>query len=190
LWQTSCITQVIDQPATNVNPEGAGFQAAKMQDARSTDFEIDEEVLKIGTAWSKLLRRAMLPRTQDFWIQAAGLQVDRASYWILRTLGESDKLRLSELAQAQGTDISTICRQVRPCEESGLIRREGDPSDLRAVLFTLTDAGREALARMQAVRAAALQRAFAGWSAEEKRRFARMTRRFVDSYVAEMGTKA
>lgn len=131
----------------------------------------------------------MLPRTQDYWIQAAGLQLDRSSYWILRALGEAEKMRLSELAQSQGTDISTICRQVRPCEEAGLVRREGDPSDLRAVLFMLTKAGRQALAKMQAVRLAALQRVFDGWTAEDRRKFAGMTKCFVDSYLTEMGSR-
>lgn len=131
----------------------------------------------------------MLPRTQDYWIQSAGLRLDRSSYWILRALGEADKLRLSELAQSQGTDISTICRQVRPCEEAGLVRREGDPSDLRAVLFMLTEIGRQALAKMQAVRLAALQRVFEDWSVDDRRKFAEMTARFVDSYLAEMGAR-
>jgi DNA-binding MarR family transcriptional regulator len=160
--------QVIDRPAATADPA------------------IDDEILEIAAVWSKLLRRAMLPRTQDSWIRLAGLDLDRASYWILRALGEADKLRLSELAQAQGTDVSTICRQVRPCEEAGLLRREGDPSDLRAVLFMLTDAGREALAKMQAVRMAAMQRVFADWSPQERRAFAHMTKRFVDAYLAEM----
>ena len=99
----------------------------------SPDFDAD--VHGIAAAWSTLLRRSMLPRVQEHWIQAAGLQLDRTSYWLLRLLGENDKLRLSELAQRQGTDVSTVCRHVRHCEDAGLVEREGDPSDLRVVLF-------------------------------------------------------
>ncbi|HUZ77867.1 MAG TPA: MarR family transcriptional regulator [Chloroflexota bacterium] len=148
--------------------------------------EFDEDVRGIAAAWSTLLRRSMLPRVQEHWIQAAGLQLDRTSYWLLRLLGEKDNLRLSELAQRQGTDVSTACRQVRHCEEAGLVEREGDPSDLRAVLFRLTDSGREALSRMQAVRMAVFDNVFAEWPARERQQFARLTTRFVDSYLAEL----
>lgn len=152
--------------------------------------DLDEDVRDVAAAWSTLLRRSMLPRVQEHWIQAAGLQLDRTSYWLLRLLGENDKLRLSELAQRQGTDVSTVCRQARHCEEAGLVEREGDPSDLRAVLFRLTDAGREALSRMQAVRMAVFDKVFAEWPARERQQFARMTKRFVDSYLAELGAKS
>ena len=150
----------------------------------------DAAVRDIAAAWSILLRRAMLPRVQEHWIQAAGLQLDRASYWLLRLLGEHDRLRLSELAQRQGTDVSTVCRQVRPCEKAGLVEREGDPSDLRAVLFRLTDDGREALARMQAVRLAVFDNVLAGWPARERQQFADMTRRFVEGYLAELEARS
>ncbi|HEX6512506.1 MAG TPA: MarR family transcriptional regulator [Chloroflexota bacterium] len=147
---------------------------------------IDQDVIDVAAAWSMLVRRSMLPRVQDHWIQAAGLQLDRASYWLLRYLGESDKLRLSELAQRQGTDVSTVCRQIRHCEDAGLVRREGDPSDLRAVLFTLTAAGREALRRMHGVRMAIFEKVFAGWPAKDRREFARLTKQFAGQYLAEL----
>jgi DNA-binding MarR family transcriptional regulator len=158
--------------------------------AASQPAGVDEDVREIAAAWSMLLRRSMLPRAQDHWIQAAGLQLDRASYWVLRLLGEADKLRLSELAQRQGTDVSTVCRQVKHCEDAGLVRREGDPSDLRAVLFTLTDSGREALGRMQAVRLGFFDKVLAGWTARERREFAQLTKRFLAGYVAELEVKA
>ena|SRR6266851_6619632 len=168
--QTGCITQ-----ATEAQP--------------GTASAVDQDVLDVATAWSTLLRRSMLPRVQDHWIQAAGLQLDRASYWLLRQLGESIKLRLSELAQRQGTDVSTVCRQVRACEQAGLVQREGDPSDLRAVLFTLTETGREALARMQAVRLAVYDKVLGEWSPRDRRDFARLTKRFVEGYLAELRSR-
>jgi len=151
---------------------------------------VEQDVLDVAAAWSTLLRRSMTPRVQDQWIQAAGLELDRASYWLLRQLGESGTLRLSELAQRQGTDISTVCRQVRPCEQAGLVRREGDPSDMRAVLFTLTETGSEALARMQSVRLAVYDRVLADWTPSERHDFARLSERFVADYLAELGARA
>src|SRR5579883_534513 len=152
--------------------------------------QVHQDVLEIVSAWSMLLRRSMLPRVQDHWIKEAGLQLDRTSYWLLRLLGETDKLRLSELAQRQGLDISTVCRQVKHCEDAGLVRREGDPSDLRAVLFTLTDEGREALARMQSVRLAVYDEVLAGWTPEERKQFAQLTKRFVEGYLPQLERRA
>jgi DNA-binding MarR family transcriptional regulator len=148
---------------------------------------VDDDVRDVAAGWSTLLRRSMLPRVQDGWMRAAGLDLDRASYWVLRLLSEGDRLRLSDLAQRQGTDMSTVSRQVKHCEDAGLVRREGDPSDLRAVLFTLTQEGRDALERMQAVRLAVFDKALSGWSPRDRREFARLTRRFVDGYLAELG---
>lgn len=115
--------------------------------------------------------------------------MDRASYWLLRELGEAGQLRLSELSQRQGTDVSTVCRQIRSCEDAGLVRRKNDPSDMRAVLFALTDKGRQALERLQAVRMEVYGRVFADWPAEDRREFARLTKRFVDGYLQALGTK-
>ncbi len=148
--------------------------------------DVDQDVHDIAQAWSALVRRSMVPKTQVRWARLAGVHLDRASYWVLRALHDGGTMRLSEMAQRQGTDISTVCRQVKPCEEAGLVRREGDPSDLRAVLFTLTEEGRQALERMTAVRLAVFDRALAGWTARERREFARMSERFVGAYLDEL----
>jgi len=105
----------------------------------------DADVRDISRTLSLVMRHGNLPRVQDQFIQSAGLKLDRASYWLLRLLGEEDRVRLSDMAQRQGVDVSTVCRQITKCEQAGLVQREGDPSDLRAVLFSLTSQGRAVL---------------------------------------------
>ena len=149
--------------------------------------ELGEDVREIAYAWSTLARRANLPRVHDHIAHEAGVALDRASFWLLRLLGEADRLRLSDIAHRQGMDASTACRQIRHCEDTGLVQRQADPSDQRAVLFTLTDKGRDSLQRMQAVRLAMVASVLTDWSEEDRHAFARLTRRFADTYLSDLG---
>ena len=148
---------------------------------------VDEDVREIALAWSTVMRRANLPRMQEQLVQAAGVNLDRTSYFVLRLLADKEPLRLSELAHRQGTDVSTACRQVSKCEHAGLVRREGDPSDLRAVLFSLTDAGRQALGQLHRARLDMFGAVFAGWPAKDRHEFARLTKRFVEDFLTHSG---
>lgn len=149
--------------------------------------ELEQDVREIAYAWSTLARRANLPRVHEHLAHEAGVALDRASFWLLRLLGEADRLRLSDIAHRQGMDASTACRQVRHCEDAGLVQRQADPSDQRAVLFTLTDKGRDVLQRMQTVRLKMVDSVLNDWSEEDRHAFARLTRRFADTYLTHLG---
>ena len=146
-----------------------------------------EDVRDVARALSVVLRRGNVPRVQEKLIQDAGLKLDRSSYWLLRTLSEDEPARVSELASRQGTDVSTACRQVARCEQAGLVHREGDPRDLRAVLFSLTDAGRDTLARLQTARLAQLEGMLSGWTVRDRRDLARLLSRFATTYLNHTG---
>jgi DNA-binding MarR family transcriptional regulator len=146
-----------------------------------------DDVRVISQALADVLRRGNLPRVQDYLLDQAGLKVDRTTYWLLRHLGDQEPLRLSDLAARQGTDISTVCRQVNKCEALGLVAREGDPSDLRAVLLRLTDQGRDVLQRMQRVRLDLLDRVLADWNDGDRHDFARLVERFAADYLKNTG---
>ncbi|HVA23937.1 MAG TPA: hypothetical protein VMW62_06040, partial [Chloroflexota bacterium] len=62
-----------------------------------------EDVSDVARALSVVLRRGNLPRVQEQLIKDAGIKIDRAGYWLLRTLSDEDRLRVSELAARQGT---------------------------------------------------------------------------------------
>jgi hypothetical protein len=43
---------------------------------------------------------------------AAGVSLDRSSYWLASWLTDVESLRLSDLAEVLHTDLSTVSRQV------------------------------------------------------------------------------
>lgn len=148
-----------------------------------------DDVRDVARALSVIVRHGNLPRVQEQLIHDAGIKLDRASYWLLRTLSEEDRLRVSELASRQGTDVSTACRQLARCEQAGLVRREGDPRDLRAVLFSLTPEGREALARLQTARLGQFERMLSGWTQRDRHELARLLTRFAADYFNHTGAQ-
>ncbi|MBV8085506.1 MAG: MarR family transcriptional regulator [Chloroflexi bacterium] len=143
----------------------------------------DQDVRDIAKALAEVIRRGNLPRVQEAFIQAAGLKLDRVSYWLLRQLADDTRMRVSDLAHRQGTDVSTVCRQIVRIEQAGLVRREGDPSDLRAVLLTLTDQGRDVLGKLHATRLDVCERMLATWPEEDRHEFARLFTRFTADYL-------
>ena len=58
------------------------------------------------------MRRANLPRLHEQLALEAGVRVDRAGFQILTRINDTGGLRLSELAERHGTDVSTVSRQV------------------------------------------------------------------------------
>src|SRR3954451_1664903 len=61
--------------------------------------------------------------------------------WLLGRIADTGPVRLSELAEWQEVDRSTMSTQVRRLEHLELVERESDPRDGRAVLVRATRAG-------------------------------------------------
>jgi DNA-binding MarR family transcriptional regulator len=100
--------------------------------------------------------------------RAPGGRLDPGSLFVLHHVLAGGPLRLSELAKGMGLDSSTVSRHVRNLEDLGYLARTGDPDDRRASRVRLTDAGRTILDQAMQARAAIVDTALAGWSAEER----------------------
>ena len=85
---------------------------------------------------------------------AAGLSVTALS--TLRRIAEGEACRITELAAAEAVAQPSMTALVGRLETRGLVRRESDPADRRAVRVAITDAGAEQLAAVRAARAALL----------------------------------
>jgi DNA-binding MarR family transcriptional regulator len=87
-------------------------------------------------------------------------------------------VRMGDLAAWQGVDKSTVTIQLRRLVDRGLVDREVDPDDRRAVLVRASARGRELQASVTETGARVLAGLLADWPAADRRRFAGLFRRF------------
>jgi DNA-binding MarR family transcriptional regulator len=107
----------------------------------------------------------------------AGVGHDRSAMLLLFPLMHAPQ-RPGALAEMSHADPSTISRQVAELVHRGLVRREPDPSDGRASLLAITDAGREVCERVRTLRRELLATAVDGWTDTELGTFASLLNRF------------
>ena len=147
---------------------------------------VDGSVGEIEQAWFQAVRQSSLPRVHEHILAQAGISLDRASVWLLKLLVDLDQPRLCDLAKRQGTDESTVSRQMKHCEQLGLVQRAADAADARAVRFSLTSAGRLALERIQGARHQLFESILQDWPESEKAHFARTLERFARDFQARL----
>jgi DNA-binding MarR family transcriptional regulator len=138
----------------------------------------------IERAMSTLVRWGNLPRIREHYVAAAGMALDRASYGILVRLQESGPLRLSDLAERLGVDLSTASRQVHHLQVAGLVERATIEEDRRASLLTVTDPGKEMVDRILEARRSVITQMLEGWSPEERAELGRVLTRLADQIVS------
>jgi DNA-binding MarR family transcriptional regulator len=112
---------------------------------------------------------------------------DRSAVLLLFPLLVHGPQRASALADAVHADPSTVSRQTAELVRHGLVRREEDPTDRRARLLALTDAGREVCERVRATRGDLLAAALATWSREDLGTLATLLHRLNEDLAADLG---
>src|SRR4051794_24850362 len=83
-------------------------------------------------------------------------ELSRTATSVLALLRDTGPRRITDLAGAQAVAQPTMTTLVARLERQGLAQRRPDPADARAVLVTLTAAGRQALERQGSERSAVL----------------------------------
>lgn len=112
-----------------------------------------------------LAARTTAPRTHP--------GVDAAAYPVLFVIAGAGPSRISDIATTLHNDASTVSRQVSAFVSHGLVAKETDPSDGRAQVVTLTEAGRQALREIQANRSAWFQGLLKDWDGNDAATFTR-----------------
>ena len=112
--------------------------------------------------------------------------LERAHYLLLILLERADRQSVGALAEQVNLDASTVTRQVAAMKQAGLVDKLGNPDDRRGGFVTITDAGRDAAARVRDRRLERVQKGFDDWSEKERLEFARLTARFNDSLRDEL----
>ena len=111
-----------------------------------THFSSDDAQIAAGFEHFFEVFRRLTPREE--------LSLTAAS--TLRRLERSGPHRLWELYAPEGVTQPAMTQLITRLEKEGLARRDSDPADGRAVVVSITDAGRAALARRREGRARAL----------------------------------
>ena len=92
----------------------------------------------------------------------------------------SPGVRVSHLADHLGIAPRSATEVADALEAAGLLTRSPDPTDRRAVLLTLTDAGRHTVARVRERRRAAADEAVAALSPEDRAQLRRLLETLLD----------
>jgi DNA-binding MarR family transcriptional regulator len=138
----------------------------------------DEDYDVIERAVGRVLRVSRSPRFGDAIRGRAGIKLDRASYGVLERTGALAPVRLSDLAAELGVDVSTVSRQVQALEQKGLVDREPDPDDGRAMLLQLTRKGKAVRSKMQAAWQETIAGVLVNWKPADISEFAVLLDRF------------
>lgn len=90
-------------------------------------------------------------------VAMADFPLPTAQARLLAVVEQRGSARISDLARADQCSQPTMTVQVRRLEEQGLVTRDPDPADSRAVLISLTHAGEAVLQEVRRVRQEALR---------------------------------
>jgi DNA-binding MarR family transcriptional regulator len=101
--------------------------------------------------------------------------------WLLGRITDTGPVRLSELADWQEVDRSTMTTQVRRLENLGLVDRDSDPRDGRAVLVSATRAGAARHRRTKQTARRLYQKLLADWSEDDLLAAAQVARRLTET---------
>jgi DNA-binding MarR family transcriptional regulator len=101
---------------------------------------------------------------------SGGLSLTAAA--TLGRLQRSGPARLTELAVAEGVSQPSMTALIARLAGQGLVRRAADPTDGRAVVLTLTEAGEELLAQRRAERTSRITGPLVALSPDDVRRIA------------------
>ena len=113
---------------------------------RQTTITAEDAAIAAGFERFYELLRRLTPRSE--------LSLTAAS--TLRRLERTGPSRLCELHAPEGVSQPAMTQLITRLEKEGLARRGSDPEDGRAVVVSITDAGREAVARRREGRTQAL----------------------------------
>ncbi len=90
-------------------------------------------------------------------------QISLTGFWELFTIRDTENCRPSDLAASMNLDLSTVSRQIKALESSGLLVREVDSKDGRVARLRLSPAGLAIVDEMILLRRERLAEALSGW---------------------------
>lgn len=112
-----------------------------------------------------------------------------STYVVLLHLVKHGPQRSKALADLVHSDPSTVSRQASALVDLGLVDRETDPADRRAVRLAATDQGRQLFDEVRAQRVSMLDGVLSDWGQDDAAALARLMRRFNRDLEAHVGAQ-
>jgi DNA-binding MarR family transcriptional regulator len=140
-------------------------KAAMARAGRLADVTTDrrDAIDGLRHALLSLVRRAAVPRAHEQIAAHAGVQIEMVEAVALGRLVDCKQIGVSELARQLQVECSTASRHAANLVRRGLVRRDPDPGDARAVVLSPTDAGRDTMARLRVANCEILEELLAEW---------------------------
>lgn len=101
-----------------------------------------------------------------------------AAYQLAAMLAGQGSTKAGRLAKQLGMDKSAVSRLAKSLCDKGLAHASTDPDDGRAIVYSLTDAGRNGIQAANAVKSDVFFSRVDGWSNAEIARFTGLLRKF------------
>jgi DNA-binding MarR family transcriptional regulator len=112
---------------------------------------------------------------------AAGVAISQPGFQLLRRVLGPNGIQIGELARLTEMDPAATGRQIAQLEADGLVTRERDSDDGRAVVVKVTAAGAEVRRSLSKVAERHMSDVLASWSEVDRRRLAALSPRLVES---------
>lgn len=142
--------------------------------------EADPDVSALADAVQRMIRVLRRARSQS--LARAQQDVEWSANVLIVTLVHEGPMRAGALAESVQSDPSTVSRQIAALVRDGFVERRADPVDGRAALLVATAQAEQLVREHQRIRNRHLDRMVAGWTDEDRRRFAELLSRFTDDF--------
>lgn len=146
-----------------------------MSTALQDDLDRLEQTLR------QLIQTLKRPHAWAVITARANVRLERPAAAILFMLTASDTpegCHLRDLADGLGIEAPSVTRQVQNLERQGLLTRQPDDEDRRAIGLRVTAAGKKAAKRLRSAQRALLTEALKDWPPAERRQLADLISRF------------
>lgn len=116
--------------------------------------------------------------------------IDGAGYWQLAILNELGPQRPSDLAGLLSLDISTVSRQLKQLEISGLVTRKVHDHDARAYLIIITRQGEQVLKELTKLRQQTISKVVGKWPESEVAVLLELVEKLTSGIENQIATKS
>lgn len=145
--------------------------------------EEDPAVRRIEAFIGQITAMSRLPASRRRLRRLADIDTHESGLAILLLLRRTGPLSVSDLARNLGVNQSTASRQVAPLEEDGFLTRTVHPSHRRIALLDLSQEGRAACERAQAVGRRDIAWAIKDWTPEDRAALGELLERFGEAWA-------